>query len=240
MTRRDMFSWLIGKKKKAAESKPMQVIPLPEPAPQVETAPPLNVNGGVDAPTASMAPTSAQPARTGSDLTPRLLVVLAKPAGPPIPAAGMSVTVRSGGKTRPASIDAVCANGRRLFVTTAGTEFRRAYTKRRNGRYHLEGAPDIAGPTLEFAEPNTGKTTAPSSNQPCRPLRYVNRRLSPGLSVLQAGRRPKSDRDKADARGQGSATGRRPVINGPIKTPRRSKARSRMPRASRCAQVLTR
>ena len=34
MTRRDMFSWLIGKKKKAAESKPMRVIPQPQPGPQ--------------------------------------------------------------------------------------------------------------------------------------------------------------------------------------------------------------
>jgi hypothetical protein len=232
MTRRDMFSWLLGKKERVAKSEQAARPEVTAP-PVMDAAPPPVADSIPDtALTAAAGEAPAQPATAAKVPVTRKLLCLQKSVAPP-PKSGMTVTVRNGRKTQPAKIDLVCATGRRLLVITEGSEFRRAYTRRGDGRYHLEGSPDGAGPALDFATSVAGKTIAHNANQRLRPLRYENLRRSPGFNVVHDGRRPLSDRDKAEARGQGSATGRRPVMKGPIKTPRRSKARSRMPSASR-------
>lgn len=231
MTRRDMFSWLLGKKKRTVEIE--QATRTTETAPVQEAAPPPVADSSPNSAMTSAAAASPAPreATAKTQITRKLLVL--RKSVPPPPKSGMIVTVRNGRKTQPAKIDLVCASGRRLFVITEGSEFRRAYTRRGDGRYRLEGSPDGPGPALDFVTTLADKSLAHNGNQRLRPLRYVNLRRSPGFNVVQGCRRQLRERDKAEARGQGSATGRRPVMNGPITTPRRSKARSRMPSASR-------
>ena len=238
MTRQDMFSWLLGKKQKASESE--QTIRPVKSAPSTQDKPPVVADSSPNlALTSGAAETPAEPASDAEKQVAGPLIVLQK-AVAPTPKAGMVISIRNGRTTQPAKIDLVYGSGRRLLVIAEGSEFRRAYTRRGDGRYHLEGAPDGVGPAIDFAITAGGKSTAHHKNQRFKPLRYVNLRRSPGFKVMQDGRRPVSERDNEEARGQGSATGRRPVIKGPIITPRRSKARSRMPRASKWAQVLTR
>lgn len=233
-----MFSWLLGKKQKAAESEQTlrtqeSVLPPQEPPPPVAESRQDStlISSAAEAP--PLAASDAEQQVAGHR------IVLQK-AVAATPKAGMVIKIRNGRQTQPAKIDLVYGSGRRLLVIAEGSEFRRAYTRRGDGRYHLEGAPDGVGPAIDFVPPVEPIGIQRFKNQRFKPLRYVNLRRSPGFNVMQDGRRPVSERDKDEARGQGSATGRRPVIKGPIITPRRSKARSRMPRASKWAQVLTR
>lgn len=151
------------------------------------------------------------------------------------PTVGMPAVIKFGRDTRPALVCAVKANGRRVFAKADGTSVARPFTRRQDGSYRLDGQPDGAPTALELEIPGSAPAKGPSSpaNQWSKPLRYVKRRRSPGFSVGVIGRFVDSDLDNVEAREHGSTTGRRPVIKGPIRTPRRSKAGSRMPSSSK-------
>lgn len=237
----------------ASEPAPLEIEAAPEPAPATaemaavpEAAPaPVEVaaeTGLAAGPTAEAAaesrpaPTSggvAAGANAVADRHSRRRLMQQEPASERAPTEGMCVKLRAGRKLNDAVIETVRANGRRIFVSLPGDPLRRPFTLRHDGSYRLEGSPDKSQPLIEISSPKSGDKGARGGIQSCRPLRYVKRRRSPRVNFLHGGRSAVRARDKAMAFGQGSFTGRRPVTMGPMRTAKRSKARSRMPSSSR-------
>lgn len=214
--------------KQVVEAAPVRAEPAPMPmaeAPPAEVEPVTKpVTGSVQEPEfPAVAPVRRLAGRT----------IPGKMDALPQPAAGMFVALRSGRSRMQATVDEVSANGRRIFVALPGSSLRRPYTRRQDGSYRLEGAPDNSQPVIEIREPGSSGKIGRSEIQRCKPLRYVKRRRSLSVSFLQGGRRAARARAKAADFGHGSKTGRRPVTKAPIRTPKRSKPRSRMPSSSR-------
>ena len=209
------------------EAAPIEAEPVPEPVAEAVTEP---VAEAVPEPVAEAV---TDPSAVATWRRPAGLMPLRKMDAILQPAPGMIVALRYGRSLMPATVDDVSASGRRILVALPGTGLRRPYTRRLDGCYRLEGAPDNSHPVIEIREPGSSGRIGSRGIQRCKPLRYVKRRRSPSVNFLHGGRRAARARDKAADFGHGSKTGRRPVTTAPIRTPKRSKVRSRMPSSSR-------